>query len=510
MGCAVSQTIQMPVLFRGSLAFLITALLSSLVYGQSDAPVTITADNLTVGERNGQRTQHLSGNVRFSQGSLYGSAEEATQLMDENRVELRGNVVIRQDTLLLEAPRVDYDGNTRIGHAEGGVRLSDRDNLLTASEGDYDMFSQVAVFHSNVRIAQGDMIITSNDLTYYRLTQTSVARGNVQVKSDTGTLRAQQITYVRSLGEMTAVTDVRFVSDSLELDSDWLYTSDPQQLMFARGRVTVRSKSTNSLISGDSLARFGLEERIDVPLNPLLRIADSSVSIDSITGEQVVTYDTTFVRSVTMQIFQGDSARFIATDSVRFMRANFSAIGGKMIYEQGSELIRLFQDDRQRLWFDSSEVVGDSIAIHLKDNSVERADAVGRSFTTSPLEYPITDPNDERIHQLQGERMRLLVERDTVRNMLVTDNALSIYFLLSDNKPDGVNRSSGDSIRLDFAGRAVKRVTILRGAEGEYWPEAFVRNRGRAFRLTAFTRNFNLRPRREEFVDRWELAATRP
>jgi hypothetical protein len=114
------------------------------------------------------------------------------------------------------------------------------------------------------------------------------------------------------------------------------------------------------------------------------------------------------------------------------------------------------------------------------------------------------------MHQLQGESMTLRVERDTVQDMLVANNALSMYFLVNQNKLDGVNRASGDSIRLDFAGRAVKRVVVIAGTEGEYFPEAFVRGRGRAFRLNAYTREYANRPRRPEFFNRWEIAQTRP
>ncbi len=472
--------------------------------------VTVTAESFSQSTRNGQPVQHLSGNVRFSQGSLYGEADEAFQFVGENRLELRGNVIIRQDTLELRAPRVDYDGNTRIGHAEGGVKLTDRDNVLTASEGDYDMNSQIAIFHQNVRIAQGPTIITSQDLTYFRATQTSIAKGRVQVKSDTGMLRADQVTHVRSLGEMTAVGNVELTSDSLDMTSDWMYNSDPQDMMFARGKVVVIAKTNGTIISGDTLARFGKRNYIHVPIHPLLRIADSSVNVDPITGRDLVTYDTTFVRSGEMEIFQGDSARFVATDSVRMIRATFSAMGGKMIYEQKTELIRLFAADRQRMWYDSTEIVGDSIAIHMKNNRVQRAFSFGRAFTTSPIELATTEPNDERLHQLQGESMTLRVERETVQDMLVANNALSMYFLVNKNKLDGVNRASGDSIRLDFAGRTVKRVVVIAGTEGEYFPEAFVRGRGKAFRLNAYTREYANRPRRPEFVNRWEIAQTRP
>lgn len=479
-------------------------------FAQNEAPVTISADSYTVTERDGQQLQQLTGNVRFTQGALAGRADEAVRNVTTNRIELRGNVVIRQDTLALEAPRVDYDANTRIGHAEGGVKLTDRDNRLTAVEGDYDANTQIAVFHGSVRIAQGTTIITSEQLTYYRTTQTSVARGKVQVKSDSGVLRADNVTHVRSIGEMTAVGNVSITSDSLDITSHWLYHSEPQDLMYASGKVVVLSRANKVIIAGDTLARFGKRQFVHVPRRPLLKIADSSITTDTVTGDKLVTYDTTYVKSSTMEIYQGDSARFIAIDSVRMLRSNFAAIGGKMIYDQASETIRLFEADRQRLWYDSSEIVGDSIAMQLRDNHVERAWAIGRSFTTTPIDFNIADPNDERIQQIQGERMMLTVERDTVRNMLVTNNALSIYFLVNDQRLDGMNRASGDSIRLDFAGRAVRRVAIISGTEGEYWPEVYIRGRGRAFRLTAFTRDLALRPRRPEFVYPWEQTPTRP
>lgn len=472
--------------------------------------VTVTAETFSQSEKDGQVIQHLSGNVRFSQGALYGSADEATQFVADNRLELRGNVIIRQDTLELRAPRVDFDGATRIGHAEGGITLKDRDNVLTATEGDYDVNSQIAIFHQNVRIRQGETIITSNDLTYFRATQTSIAKGNVLVKSDTGTLRADQVTHARALGEMTAVGSVVLNSDSLDMTSDWLYNSERQNIMFARGKVIVIAKNSGTIISGDTLARFGEKQYMHVPRDPLLRIADSSVSIDTLTLARVVTYDTTFVRAKEMEIFQGDSSRFIATDSVRMMRATFSAVGGKMLYDRSTELIHLYTGDRQRMWYDSTEIVGDSIAIQLRNNRVQRAYAFSRAFTTSPIEYPTTNPNDERMHQLQGESMTLRVEADTVKDMLVSNNALSIYFLANQNKLDGVNRASGDSIRLDFAGRTVQRVVVISGTEGEYWPEAYVRGRGKAFRLTAYTREFEKRPRRREFVNNWDIATTRP
>jgi hypothetical protein len=66
-------------------------------------------------------------------------------------------------------------------------------------------------------------------------------------------------------------------------------------------------------------------------------------------------------------------------------------------------------------------------------------------------------------------------------------------------KANGVNRSSGDSIRIDFEHRTVRRVIVLSGTEGEFFPERYVVGRGRDFRLSGYDRAFLLKPERKSF-----------
>ena len=206
-----------------------------------------------------------------------------------------------------------------------------------------------------------------------------------------------------------------------------------------------------------------------------------------------------------MKIYQGDSARFIAIDSVRLIRSDFSLTGGKLIYDQIHDVMTVFHAKRQHVWNDSTEIDADSVAMLMKERHVSRVFAIGHAFATSPMDE---FPNSGRVHQLQGDNMMLIVERDTVRQLFTMSDALSIYFLISDAKPDGVNRASGDTIRMDFQDKKVIRLAVISGTEGEYFPERFVTGRAKAFRLTAYERHDALRPKREEFVTPWEEEAT--
>lgn len=480
---------------------MVSVVCCSSVYGQSQLPVTITADSLVNGERNGQKVQQLVGHVQFAQGALNGTADRALQYLDQNRVELLGHVVIHQDTLSLEAPTVQYDGNSRVGHAEGWVTLRDREVTLTAENGDYDMGNQVAYFHHNVTVNQKTSTIKADDLTYYRATQTSIAVGGVVVRSDSGRLTADRVNYVKALDETTAIGNVHVNNDSLDITSDWLFNSRLQGTVFARGKVAVHSLANNTIIYGDTLARFAKLGYMSVPRNPLLYMIDSSQVHDSVTGQIKTRFDTMFVKSLSMEAYQGDSTRFIARDSARIFRTSgMSAIGGTLYYNERANLMTLSGRKREYVWSDSTQAASDSIAMLLNNRKLDRIVTVGQSFVTSPAS-DLNDPT--RIDQLQGTRMIMQITQDTLRNVLVQSNALSLYFLANGTKPDGVNRASGDTIRIDFAKGTVGRVSIISGTEGEYFPERYVTGRASAFKLTAFERNLNLRPRREEFIPAW-------
>lgn len=469
----------------------------------SQTPVKITSDTLIGGEINGLPVQQYIGHMQFVQGSLYGSADKAVSYTTTHRLEMTGNVEIHQDTLALYAPHVTYDELTGIGHADGGVRMFDRDNELTARDCDYDVQNQIGYFHHHVTLTQGENTSVSDSMIYYRSTGTSILIDHASVTSDSGSLTADTITYVRALGETTAKGDVHLSNDSLRLASDWFYDSQLLGEMLASGHVGVEDVQNNTTIFGDTLARFTKGNYTLVPKRPLLLYIDSSQVRDS-TGKVNTVLDTMFVRADTMKMYQGDSARLLAVDSVRLIRSNFSLIGGELIYDQAHDVMNVFHSPRQHLWNDSTEIDADSVVMLLKNRHLHRIFAVGHAFATSPMEEL---PNSGRVDQLEGDEMMLVIEHDTAKQLYDCQSALSIYFLLNNTKPDGVNRASGDTIRFDFKDRKVTRLAIISGTEGEYFPERFVDGRAQAFRLTAYERHDALRPRPEDFVMPWELPA---
>lgn len=330
-----------------------------------------------------------------------------------------------------------------------------------------------------------------------------IAHGNVMVYSDSGSLHCDSLIDARSVGERTAFGDVQIKNDSLIVFCQYLYDSKLQHTLLTTGQVQAYSIPNRTMQFGDTIIRNTETGHSFVPSRPLLEIIDTSSTTDSTTGLPKPKYDTLFIRSLTMEAVPGDSGKFIATDSVLVMRDNFSGKCGKLIYYRDKGILTMFRDKRQHIWYDSTEINGDSVVLYQHNNKPERIVAFGHAFATTP--YSDSMGTAGRTTQLASQSMILSIEHDTVRSLLAVDNALSIYFMSSENKPNGLNRASGDSIRIDFEHNNPRRIVVLSNTEQEFWPERYIGYRGKAFRLGNFERYYDtMHPRRAAFDPDWE------
>ncbi len=497
--CSIKQTISAIAVLSCIYGFTVS-LLPTPVLAQPKDPIHVTAEILRNKDKTTETRTELAGGVQFEQGSIHGSADSAVQFPLRNVIELYGHVKIRQDTLILEAPKLVYDGNSKTAKAEGKISFRDRKDKITSEWGTYDMNTATAEFHTNVKATKDSATLTCSDLTYIRGTQTMVARGKVVAKSDSGTIYCDTLIDARTIGERTAIGNVKLFNDSLTIFCRTIHESNIQKKVVAVGNIEAYSKANNTVQFGDSLIRNTATGYSLVPEKPLLLIIDSSRHLDSLGRDSVTTFDTLFIKSKTMEAFQGDSGLFIATDSVRMLRSNFCGTCGKLIYYKSTGVLTLFAASRQHIWYDSTEIDGDSIIMYQKNNKPERIVAIGHAFATTPYSDSGTVG---RMSQLSSKTMTLTIIKDTVRTLLAVDNALTIYFASDNGKPNGLNRASGDSLRIDFEHNTARQITVLSNSEGEYWPEKYIGNRGAAFRLGNYERSYDHRPRRSLFILDW-------
>lgn len=367
--------------------------------------------------------RRVKGNVAFIQGNVTVTCNEAIQYLDQNRVELIGNVIINQGTVTLRTSRGEYDGNTRVAVGRSGVTLLDRDTKLTATEGVYSTASKIADFYRNVVVENDSLIVYSDTLKYLRDTQNSFASGSVAAFGKYESIRL----YGDSLANLPAQRYIR-VAGGLPL--------------FCR-IDTVRPAATDTVATP--------------------------------------TFDTLCISGTVLEAFrEPGNERYVATGNMRLTRGSLAARSTNGTYNHTFENIQLQGDPI--IWMDSTQLSGDSIAVSLRNRSLEKISAYRNAFAATKTDSTYHD----RINQITGDNIFINVLQDTLRRITAENKAFSLYFMYKEGIPDGISRSSADMIAIDLDNGQASDVHWTGKVDGEYLPEPMIFNRLGEYNLRNF------------------------
>ncbi len=371
------------------------------------------ADSLVGKVINGEQARELIGNVRMTQEDVRVTCNSATQFLRTGMVFLSGNVVVKDDSVVMRAPRGSYDPNLRKAEGHDGVSLDDGKVLLLAREGEYYVNEKRAFFRTEVIVREAGSTILSDSLTYYRLETRSVAEGNVRVHDSA------------------------------------------QDLVIAGSRLEHWSTRGFSRMTGE----------------PAL------VQIDTAADGQP---DTLLVRSRVMESYRTGERKLLAIDSVRIVRSDLSAIAGQATFFPDGDSIALRTEPV--VWYEQNQVTGDSINVYLQEHQLDRVDVQGEAFGSSRIDTA----GVIRFDQLSGETMNMEFSERKLSRVTLDHRATSVYHLFEDTLANGLNRTSGDRIVMEFDSGKVASITVIGGVEGEYVPENILMGNESSYHLPGF------------------------
>jgi len=371
--------------------------------------------------------------------------------------ELIGNVHLVQTSSAGEVIKLWCDRALRYmtqNKAElfGNVRIVRDSTELHAAEGIYYGDEKRAVMKKNVRLQRGSMTLTSNAGEYFSEEQRAHFTGEVVVVDSASITYSDQLTYFEEDERSIAVGNVRVVN--------------PDQAM---------------TVYGDSLVHFGKIHYTLVPKNPRL------VQIDT-TDDGTV--DTLVVVSRLMEAFRDPYDRFIATDSVLIARSDLSATGGRATYF--SKRDQMILEHQPIVWYGENQVMGDSMVVSMEDRKLRSVYVRGRAMAVSRADTAYHN----RFDQLTGRELTMYFANQKLERIEAVRNAISLYYVFDESRPNGANRASGDRIRIDFIDGIVNDITVVGGVQGEYYPENMMMSREHRYNLDGF-RWIERRPRRQ-------------
>ncbi len=135
--------------------------------------------------------------------------------------------------------------------------------------------------------------------------------------------------------------------------------------------------------------------------------------------------------------------------------------------------------DEAIAWHDHQQISGDSILLHLKEigtggkrKSIDEIQVHGNAFFASRDTLTLTPVVYD---QFSAKKMIILLnDNSKITGITLTTQAESLYHLYNnEQKPSGINYSSGDLMRMFFSAGILKRVKVTGNVEGKQYPESF-------------------------------------
>lgn len=428
-----------------------------ILFAQSDGQIKITGDKL-IGKRiDGQMIREVIGNVVMTQKDVVITCDTAIQYLAKNEAELIGNVVAHQDTIVISTPRAYYYGDSSIAYSESGVVLNDGTVTLTASNGFYYFDIEEAYFYTEVSLKDSALNLYSDRLRFYHKDDLASAAGNVVVADSTSFLFADSLLNYRQTKITYAYNDIHIINEQqgVNLFGEFLF-DDPE--------------NNYNKIEG----------------NPLL------LQIDTLdTGE----LDTLFVNCKIMESVAGASNLLIASDSVKILRGGFSSVNDQSLFYRSEDRIQTYKQNEKKqpvMWFEDSQLSGDTIDIFLQENYLKSIQILEKSFILSKHKG-----YDYRYDQISGDTLKLFFDGNSLSRTEVYGHVLSIYYMFDEEEPNGLIKSSSEVTKIGFDSSKVVSVNMYGLSESEFHPENLIEGNEQDFTLPAFI-IFNNRPTKSD------------
>lgn len=416
-------------MMRAVMVAMALVLTAAVASGQGRPVELRSANQLNVRNVDGAQVRDFIGNVHFVQPSERG---QPVHLWCDRAQQY------------LEEGRIELMGNVRI--VQDSVTLLGR-------QGTYHSRPRVATMNEGVRLERIDgMVLTAREGRYQAEERTAWFYGDVIVVDSVSTTRCDTLVYAQA-----------------------------GRRSMAKGRVSVLSPADGVTVLGDSLAHYGDLEYTIVPLRPRM------VHVDTVHPGRI---DTLVVTGRTMEAYRDSTRRYVVRDSVLFARNELSGRSGYALYRPSEGMVILLQSPV--VWYDENQITGDSVAVLLEENRLNRVFVSGRAMAVSRSDSTLA----ERFDQLTGRELTLFFRDEAIERIEAVRNAISLYYLFEGDLPNGVNRSSGDRIVVQFEDGQVQDIVVHGGVEGIYRPEAMIIERERNFNLDGF-RWHGHRPRRQ-------------
>jgi len=369
----------------------------------------------------------------------------------------------------------------------GNVQFTQGSVVLNCSRAIQYLKTNKVYFEGMVQVRDDSVRMVGQRALYYPETKTVEAFDRVLLEDGTTTLQSKYGTYSAADRRAYFRNNVIVADPTMLLTAGEVWYDREAQILIADSNVKIEDQAQGIITFSDHFEN-------DKP-NKTSRWTGNPRILQTQSGAVGSGADTLFVAGSTIESTGDTLRRIVVNDSVRMFREGLAGTAGMMIFYPGRDSIALYRSPY--LWYASggegeNQVSGDSVTITLRDNYPDHVRVMGNAVASSET----LPPMEGRYDQLAGQEIILYFDSTKIREIDVWRTATSVYYVFENGLPNGLNKSSGNSIRMVFSDGRPLTISLAESVEGRYVPEPLVRGNEKEYDIPGFRWRKN-RPSRD-------------
>lgn len=472
----------------------------------------IKSDSLLYQTQELGKYRKLIGNVKLKHVDAYMFCDSAVIDIDANYMTAFGKQVHIQkgDSVDVWGNFLEYFGDQKLGRLTGMCSMRDKTMILTAPELNYNTETDLGSYMSGGRIVNKETTITSAIGYYYHQKNEAAFYGDVVLKTPERTIYADSMRYntdkeiayfitkttiidkdsniiITNSGYYDTKNEKAFLGSNAEIKKGdatvkaaTIDYDNKTKIAVAEGNVVYNDSSERTTILSNHVYSDENKSYVKAYKDPLMiTVSEDEKDTMYLSADTLLTYSIAVEDSVLMNDSSSSS-----NDSIKILKAwyhmkmiqgEMSATADSMFYSENDSIFKLYLNPI--MWMDSTQITGDSIYLYNTNNEISRVDIFGNA-------YIINLQDKDVYNQIKGKFMQAFISNKKIQKVEVDGNAESIYFIKDDGAYKGANKSSSAFITVSFEKGEVNRIKLTGNPEAEFTPMKKIDLQ--SFRLTGF------------------------
>ena len=455
--------------------------------------------------------QVLIGNVVLRHDDVYLYCDSAYLNQNTNSFKAFGNVKIEQgDSVEIYSKRLNYNGNTRIGHLFHNVKMINGEVTLYTDTLVYDRNKSLGYYKCGGKLVDSLNTLTSKHGYYYSNTKLAEFRYDVVGFNNNSTIKSDTLTYNTETKISTILGPTHiFHSDSTIIYSElgW-YNSDTDKSKLLKKSLI--NHGNGKSLAGDTIfydKRIGIGEAFhNVALADTIKKinlyghygyyreeGEIGIITDSAMAVEYSQKDTTYIHGDTLYSYaHGEEGKMILSyKNVRVYHNDFQGVCDSLSFFSGDSILHLMQ--MPIIWNENQQITGDTIHIYPKDGTVDRMHVINNAMM-------IQEEDTIHYNQISGKEIVAYIKNEELEHVDISGNVESIFYPNDQGDLIGLNTIKSSYMTVYFKDGKLERFNVYPSPTAIMYPMSQVKEN--MLYLTNYTWQIDVRPTSKEDIFR--------